>query len=162
MVDSDNMAMKPLIDDIPKLRMAKSEINATNFKLTDLIPMRVKDFFRYTGSLTTPTCDEIVEWNLVNMPLLTLSENQLVQLQTLKDKNGSALLTNSRPVQPINGRVVKRSFNQFEMYKAANGELIEKKPEPKPEPKKEECLPECPEEKHVECKPRRKRMPKCC
>lgn len=165
MVDSDNMAMKPLIDDIPKLREAKSEINATNFKLMDLIPMKVKDFFRYTGSLTTPTCDEIVEWNLVNMPLLTLSENQLVQLQTLKDKNGDALLTNSRPIQPINGRVVKRSFNQFEMYKAANGELIEKKPEPKPEPKKEECLPEClpecPPEKHVECKPKRKRMPKC-
>lgn len=117
MVDEDNKAMRPLIEQMPQIRIAEAKINSTAFRLRDIVPMNVKDFFRYTGSLTTPSCDEIVEWNLANSPVLTLSENQLVQLQTLLDKNGDAILTNSRPIQPIGDRMVRRSFNPFDMHK---------------------------------------------
>lgn len=120
MVDEDSKSARPLIEQLSQIRKAEAKINSTDFRLSDVIPMHVKDFFRYTGSLTTPTCDEIVEWNVVSSPVLDLSENQLVQFQTLLDKNGDAILTNSRPIQPLGDRLVKRSFNQFGMHKAAD------------------------------------------
>jgi carbonic anhydrase len=39
--------------------------------LLDLLPEeeKLKDYFRYLGSLTTPTCDETVIWTLFKEPI---------------------------------------------------------------------------------------------
>ena len=58
------------------------------FRLRNILPMRVENYFRYSGSLTTPGCDEIVNWVVVESPVIKMSEDQLVQLQTLQNVNG--------------------------------------------------------------------------
>jgi len=75
--------------------------------------MNVQNFFRYSGSLTTPGCNEIVEWNVVDSPVLGFSEDQLLKFQSLLDSDGLPILTNARPIQSLNDRVVKRSFYPF-------------------------------------------------
>ncbi|XP_071494215.1 carbonic anhydrase 4-like [Diadema antillarum] len=46
-----------------------------NISLDNLLPDNRQDFFRYYGSLTTPTCDEIVVWTVFADPV-EISENQ--------------------------------------------------------------------------------------
>ena len=40
-----------------------------NFSVAAIIGEDLGPFYRYTGSLTTPTCDESVLWNLYQTPL---------------------------------------------------------------------------------------------
>ncbi|XP_071495386.1 carbonic anhydrase 4-like [Diadema antillarum] len=47
-----------------------------NISLDNLLPDNRQDFFRYYGSLTTPTCDEIVVWTVFADPV-EISENQV-------------------------------------------------------------------------------------
>jgi hypothetical protein len=59
----------------------------------------IKNGFEYT-----------VEWFVMDGPVLTLSEEQLLDFQALEDSHGYPILKNSRPVQPLNDRLVMRSF----------------------------------------------------
>ena len=62
-------------------------------------------YYSYEGSLTTPGCDEVVQWVLYSNPL-SISSRQLAVFRTILDHNGNPLLQNFRPVQPLNGRTV--------------------------------------------------------
>ena len=98
-----------------------------------MLPYNIENYFRYSGSLTTPGCDEKVEWFVVDRPILTISEDQLLSFQDLEDNHGFPvsfisfyfifwlvwkciynyflkILTNSRPIQEVNDRLIKRSF----------------------------------------------------
>jgi carbonic anhydrase len=98
------------------------------------MPLSLANYYIYDGSLTTPTCDEIVRWILANQTV-PISEYQLIQFQDLRDLNNInvrpfcfqfryqiffqnsrssiKMLTNARPVQPLNSRVVKKSFTDI-------------------------------------------------
>lgn len=165
----DNKNWDGLIDDLPKVGKADATLTVKDFRLADFVPMKARDFFRYSGSLTTPTCDEVVEWNLVNSPVLSLSEDQLISLQSLHDKNGDDILTNSRPVQPLNERVVKRSFNRFNLKSQASNPVPTHRDDTEymNDYHYDDHYDEHHDEHHDEsakmpCKRRRKRVPKPC
>jgi len=46
------------------------------FPLQDLLPPDTNTFYRYSGSLTTPTCNEVVTWTVFREPI-SISENQV-------------------------------------------------------------------------------------
>merc|ERR1712002_1137910 len=80
-------------------------------RLDDFIPAvcETDEFYYYQGGLTTPTCDEVVSWNVFTKTI-PISTNQLAVLRTLVDSSGVTLNDNYRPPQPLNGRTVcKRS-----------------------------------------------------
>ncbi len=66
-----------------------------------MFPQQSSDFFIYEGSLTTPPCSETVTWVVLETP----AEASVAQIQAI-----SALVPNNhRPLQPLNGRVIRRS-----------------------------------------------------
>ena len=50
-------------------------------------------------------------------PVLTLSEEQLLDFQALEDAQGYPILKNSRPVQILNDRLVLRSFYDANVFR---------------------------------------------
>ena len=67
----------------------------------DLKQMLPKDqrYYQFMGSLTTPPCTEDVLWMILKQPV-TLSHEQIRMF-------AQQFPSNARPVQPINGRVVR-------------------------------------------------------
>jgi len=59
------------------------------------------DYYRYSGSLTTPPCSEGVRWLVLKAPL-TVSAEQVAAFQRIVGG------PNNRPVQPLNGRLIVR------------------------------------------------------
>ena len=71
----------------------------------DLLPSN-RDYYHYEGSLTTPLCNETVQWfvlkNTINIP-----QDFLVDLRKVeRDDNGTLLTNNFRDTQPLNDREV--------------------------------------------------------
>merc|ERR1719341_163502 len=54
--------------------------------------------YRYRGSLTTPTCNQIIEWIVVRKPL-KIGKNQINSFRSLKDRSSQPLVDNFRPVR---------------------------------------------------------------
>ncbi|QAB15674.1 carbonic anhydrase [Hydrogenovibrio thermophilus] len=61
-----------------------------------------KRFYKYSGSMTQPPCDEGVYWMVFKQPV----EASAAQLQQMKEYLG----TNARPVQPLNARTPLKSW----------------------------------------------------
>uniref|UniRef100_A0A671N931 Carbonic anhydrase n=1 Tax=Sinocyclocheilus anshuiensis TaxID=1608454 RepID=A0A671N931_9TELE len=76
-----------------------------DFRLTDIIPQANKlNYYRYSGSLTTPGCDQAVVWTVFQQSL-PIMDKQLL-FGTEKPMTGIF-----RPVQNLNGRVVYTSVS---------------------------------------------------
>ncbi|CAF1265146.1 unnamed protein product [Adineta steineri] len=73
------------------------------FDLSQLMQANDRQFFRYTGSLTTPPCTEGVIWTIF-IQKIAIKEESLNQLrQNLMRKV-------YRPIQPLNNRTVFRNY----------------------------------------------------
>lgn len=69
-------------------------------------PVLSGDYYRYAGSFTTPSCDEVVKWFVFKTSL------PMSKAQWLAFKKVFPNPANARPVQHLNGRKV--AFNSFE------------------------------------------------
>lgn len=76
----------------------------------NLLPASKTDYYRYDGSLTTPTCNEVVTWTVFKNTV-KISKRQIDLLRKLEKPDGNPLTKNYRPPTPLNGRTVKASFN---------------------------------------------------
>jgi carbonic anhydrase len=65
-----------------------------------LLP-KAQRFFRYEGSLTTPPCSEVVEWNVFAAPVLVA--------QSDVERFKVSFPMNARPLQPIHRRILLTS-----------------------------------------------------
>ena len=61
------------------------EKEVPNFIFNNLLPDDINSFFRYEGSLTTPTCNEIVIWTVLTKTI-PISSKQVRQKQTFMFK----------------------------------------------------------------------------
>ncbi|XP_075415742.1 carbonic anhydrase 4 [Tenrec ecaudatus] len=84
-----------------------------SISLMDLLPdqEKLKRYFRYNGSLTTPGCEENVVWTVFPEPIQLLKEQILAFSQKLYFDNQKRLnmTDNFRPLQNLRGRLVLRS-----------------------------------------------------
>ncbi|KAG7388536.1 hypothetical protein PHYBOEH_007800 [Phytophthora boehmeriae] len=73
-----------------------------------LVNANANRLYNYPGSLTTPACDEIVDWWVAQKPV-KMSSKDFARLQTqLKELPVTDNGNNARPVQPLNGRTIIR------------------------------------------------------
>ena len=118
-VEEDNPVLNPIVD----------KLNATHYKgdtafiqyLEPLLflPQDFAAFYTYKGSLTTPGCYESVQWFLFNHTF-KISHSQLSHFRELSERihqntKEEHLEDNFRPVQPLNERVVTRSFGEYDL-----------------------------------------------
>ena len=82
------------------------EITVLSFNLAALLP-RNRSSYRYAGSLTTPTCGQGVQWNVL-LNSITMTGEQIAKLQRIFLGNEEFPNGNRRPIQPLNGRTVWR------------------------------------------------------
>lgn len=73
----DNAAVQPIVQVLDKIVHEETDTTLdSNLNLKDLLPSSTATFYRYSGSLTTPGCQEIVVWTVFEKPI-TISERQV-------------------------------------------------------------------------------------
>lgn len=92
----ENPVIKTLWEHIPA-RGKEVKPEGLTINPADLLPAD-RSFYRYPGSLTTPICNEVVQWYVMKNPI-ELSEAQIAEYT--KHYHGTA-----RPLQPSNDRPV--------------------------------------------------------
>jgi carbonic anhydrase len=87
------------------LQYTPTEVGKKNYLTVKVNPALLlpqeKDYYYYSGSLTTPPCSEGVRWFVMKTPMEMSKE----QLQKFEEIFG---VPNNRPVQPLNARKVLR------------------------------------------------------
>lgn len=90
-------ALQPVFASLPAASGERQWISAIN--VSDMLP-DLSQYYAFNGSLTTPPCSEGVSWYVVQQAL-TLSAAQIQAFKKIFNHN-------SRPIQPLNGRVVEQ------------------------------------------------------
>ena len=93
----ENPTLAKLWAQMPGKAGDKNKLGA-KVNASDLLP-KSKDYYRYSGSLTTPPCSEGVRWYVLKQPI-TVSKAQIEQFTKVLEH------PNNRPVQPVNARAV--------------------------------------------------------
>lgn len=93
-----NPALEEILRNVPAT-VNQQEPLQKGLNLTTLIPAS-KDYYRFSGSLTTPPCTEGVRW-LIMKETVKASPAQIAAFVKLLGEDG-----NSRPVQSLNGRII--------------------------------------------------------
>lgn len=95
-----NPALAALLPTMPAHQSGEQSIPAVMADAMQFLPA-ARGYVAYDGSLTAPPCTEGISWLVLKQPL-ELSADQLAQLSSFFPRN-------ARPVQPLNGRVLKES-----------------------------------------------------
>ena len=95
-VGKENPTIKTLWEHIPDPGK-ENKVAGVKIDAMDLLPAN-RTFYRYPGSLTTPICNEVVNWYVMQNPI-EMSEAQ-IEAYT-KHYNNTA-----RPLQPLNDRPI--------------------------------------------------------
>lgn len=96
---ADNAAFDQVWNYLPSAENRERKESVTVDAAT-LLPSD-KNYFRYTGSFTTPPCTEDVLWMILKSPV-ELSPRQIATFRAIIDGN-------NRPVQPLNDREITDS-----------------------------------------------------
>ncbi|KAI8488382.1 carbonate dehydratase [Branchiostoma belcheri] len=117
--NTDNPAFEPMLKYIANVSQSGTTFQypmGDRFSLDSLLPTDRTKFFRYNGSLTTPTCNEVVTWTVFK-ETISISRNQLtkfinsVYYEAQPNTVATKMQGNYRPPQALNGRTVYRSFD---------------------------------------------------
>lgn len=105
----NNGALSAVIDMAHLVRNPDTTVRGQKkLSLKSLLPSNLSSFYRYSGSLTTPTCDEVVTWSVLHTTG-TVSEDQLHQIRNILDSDGYTMGNNFRSSQALNNRAIVAS-----------------------------------------------------
>lgn len=94
-----NAAWAPIFAHLPRVG-EQVTVDGLTLDASTLLPAN-KGYYSFAGSLTTPPCSEGVQWMVLKEPV-KLGAQQIKAFRQLYNAN-------ARPVQPLNGRIVKES-----------------------------------------------------
>ena len=97
-------------------------------KLEQFLPENKESFYRYNGSLTTPTCDEIVIWTIFKEKI-EISQDQMNVLRQITYKHydmdkDEDLSNNFRPAQDLNGRIVVQYGKTTDFFEEETSSVV--------------------------------------
>lgn len=116
--DRDNPVLDVIGNRLETIRYKGDNVTLDSLKPYSFLPQDITQFYTYKGSLTTPGCYESVQWFVFNHTF-RISEAQLEKFRVpldgkRQDTKKMPLSDNFRPVQPLNGRTVTRSFSKYD------------------------------------------------
>ncbi len=88
-----------ILERFPKDKGEKYAMTGMDLRAETLLP-KIRNYYRFNGSLTTPPCSEGVQWFVMSQPV-EMSSEQIKAFEKVMGKN-------NRPVQPINARLILR------------------------------------------------------
>lgn len=100
-VGADNPFIQTLWNNLPIEQLREEELPSVKIDAAQLLP-KVRGYYTYTGSLTTPPCTEGVQWIVLKAPV-QVSREQIGVFGKLHDKS-------ARPTQAANGRLIKETL----------------------------------------------------
>ena len=102
----DNMEISGVWEqlDISAIRSFNTNISVSGLNYSDLLPSSL-DYYHYPGSLTTPGCNEVVQWFVLKKTIKVPSQ-YLTSLRMIESADGPLTL-NFRDVQPLGQRMVE-------------------------------------------------------
>ncbi|MCF6155647.1 MAG: carbonic anhydrase family protein [Candidatus Brocadia sp.] len=98
----ENAFIKTLWSNFPKDVGKEHIVSDIRICASQLLPKNATGYYNYTGSLTTPPCNEIVNWFILKTPIEVSKAGV--------GKFSSIFKYDARPIQPVHGRVVKESY----------------------------------------------------
>ena len=115
---NDNPVLNAITDMLETIRFKGDNVTLGGLEPYSFVPHDISQFYTYKGSLTTPGCYESVQW-FVFKHTFGISEAQLKKFRVpldgkRQDTKKAVLSDNFRPVQPLNGRTVTRSFSEYD------------------------------------------------
>lgn len=111
----DNLNLIPLTNVLANVQFAGNESGLRGLRLGQLLPPaeKCKEFWLYEGSETVEPFRETVKW-LVLRAAIPVSSEQLEKLRQLNctgaEHEREQRMLPIRPVQPLNGRLIRSSF----------------------------------------------------
>ena len=98
-VGKENPAMKTLLEHVPAPGK-ENKLDGVKIDPSDFLP-EDRTVFRFTGSLTTPICNQDAQWYVMKNPI-EFSQEQI-------DEYAKYYRDTARPLQPANGRQIAES-----------------------------------------------------
>ena len=95
-----NAGFEAVLSHLPRQAGETLTVDKWELELPALLPAD-RGYYDFEGSLTTPPCSEGVHWMVLKQPV-TVSPQAIARFRGLYEAN-------ARPVQPLNGRVVRVS-----------------------------------------------------
>lgn len=95
-IGAENATLNKLLRNLPENEGDKNQLKSDVIGY-EMLPQS-KDYYRFSGSLTTPPCSEGVKWFVLKSPV-QLSESQLKDFKAVMPEN-------NRPIQDINARTI--------------------------------------------------------
>ena len=91
---------------LPVQPRVHASVDVSGILLKDFLPPEGnRNYYQYSGSLTTPNCDETVQWFVFKTPI-AVPQYYLDALRTMRGTTDIPLDKNYRDVQALNGRKV--------------------------------------------------------
>ena len=89
---------------VTEVKTYRSNISVSDIHLSSLLPSNL-DYYYYQGSLTTPSCDQNVQWFLLKTTI-GVTAAYVESLDAVGNRHGEPVGNNCRQTQPLNGRTV--------------------------------------------------------
>ncbi|GAB0208107.1 carbonic anhydrase 9 [Grus japonensis] len=86
------------------------EVLVPGFSIAGLLPANLKLYFHYNGSLTTPSCYQMVKWTVFNQTMLFSHDQMSMLVTSLRKDDSKPLKNNFWLVQDLHGQQVLASF----------------------------------------------------
>ncbi|XP_065813269.1 carbonic anhydrase 12 isoform X3 [Labrus bergylta] len=124
-----NPAFEHFLKFINDVKYSDQRVQIPGFNIRALLPVRLDEYFRYDGSLTTPPCYPSVLWTVFRNHV-TISHKQFLALATTlysshtQDSTAVPLNSNFRKPQPADSRVVLVSFKEADESWINTGLLV--------------------------------------
>lgn len=115
-IGKHNSEFEKIVNLLHDIHLKDHHVPVHNINMLKLMPENTNDYWTYPGSLTTPPCNECVQWILFKDPI-EISEGQLDKCHHLYCVSQEKLCNekttikyNDRPVCSMGDRIVRKSF----------------------------------------------------